>query len=100
MAEPQQLHVITRDTEVKFSVSVSLKFSLPVQDLKPSRLSEGHPHQPTSLNNRAVDIYDPYGKQASIADLEEAIALDQAVLGFVIWVTLIALRLSKTLQLT
>ena len=33
MAEPQQLHVITRDTEVKFSVSVSLKFSPPVRDL-------------------------------------------------------------------
>ena len=32
MAEPQQLHVITHDTEVKFSVSVSLKFSPPVRD--------------------------------------------------------------------
>ena len=33
MAEPQQLHMITCDTEVKFSVSVSLKFSPPVRDL-------------------------------------------------------------------
>ena len=39
---------------------------------------------PTSLNNPAVDLYDLYGKQASIADLEEAITLDRAVLGFVI----------------